>query len=139
MAVGNAEILNGLGKVKANIDSGIFTAIQVAAIEALKHADEVKEEANRIYAERRKVLVGGLNEAGWEVTAPLATFYLWAPVFGEYDSFSLAKAMLEKADIVVTPGNGFGESGEGYIRMAMTVGEEQLREAVARIKDTFFK
>ncbi|MDP8259314.1 MAG: LL-diaminopimelate aminotransferase [Candidatus Aadella gelida] len=139
MAVGNAEMLNGLGKVKANIDSGIFTAVQIAAIEALKHADQVKETMNKIYTERRNVLAEGLKEAGWDVKAPLATFYLWAPVFGNYDSFSLAKDMLEKADIIVTPGNGFGKSGEGYIRMAMTVGPKQLKEAVARIKKVFFK
>ncbi|MFH1411770.1 MAG: LL-diaminopimelate aminotransferase [Candidatus Omnitrophota bacterium] len=139
MAVGKAEILNGLSKVKANVDSGIFTAVQVAAIEALKRSEEIKKKMNALYQERRDVLVGGLRKAGWDMQAPKATFYLWAPVFGKYDSFSLAKDMLEKADIVVTPGNGFGKSGEGYVRMAMTVGTEKLKEAVARIKKVFFK
>ena len=138
MAVGNAKVLQGLAKVKANIDSGIFTAIQLASIEALSRAQEVKSELNKMYAKRRDILVGGLNEAGWKVQKPLATFYVWAPVFGEYDSTSLAKSFLEKADIVATPGVGFGEHGEGYIRMALTRDKSQLEEAVGRIKKAFF-
>ncbi len=138
MAVGNAEMLNGLAKVKANIDSGIFTAVQVAAIEALKNSEKIRDEMNAIYTKRRDILVEGLNAAGWNVTKPKATFYIWAPVFGGYDSFSLAKAILEKADIIVTPGNGFGESGEGYIRMALTVDKEEIVEVVKRIKKEFF-
>ncbi|NQT32509.1 MAG: LL-diaminopimelate aminotransferase [Candidatus Omnitrophica bacterium] len=138
MAVGNREVLNGLAKVKANIDSGIFTAVQLAGIEALKQGDKVKNAMNEIYTKRRDVLVDGLNEAGWEIKKPLATFYIWAPVFGDHDSFSLAKVLLEKTDIVVTPGNGFGLSGEGYVRMALTVDPEKLAEAVDRIKKTFF-
>lgn len=138
MAVGNRDILDGLAKVKSNIDSGIFTAVQLAAIEALKNAEQVKAEANKIYSERRDTLVDGLNKAGWKITRPLATFYIWAPVFGEYDSFSLAKAMLEKTNIIMTPGNGFGKSGEGYIRMALTVEPDKLEEAACRIAKTFF-
>ncbi|MFH1305795.1 MAG: LL-diaminopimelate aminotransferase [Candidatus Omnitrophota bacterium] len=138
MAVGNRRILDGLAKVKANIDSGIFRAVQVAAIEALKHAEKIKPEMNRIYAERRDIFVNGLNKNGWKVERPKATFYVWAPVFGEYDSFSLAKAMLDKADIVVTPGSGFGKSGEGYVRMALTVSPDMLKEAVRRINEAFF-
>ncbi|MEA3490046.1 MAG: LL-diaminopimelate aminotransferase [Candidatus Omnitrophota bacterium] len=138
MAVGNRKIINGLAKVKSNIDSGIFTAIQMASIEALKHAEEVKTEGNRIYQERRDILVNGLKKAGWEVTSPKATFYIWAPVFGGYDSLSLAKAMLQKADIIMTPGVGFGRNGEGYVRMALTVGADKLEEAADRIKKAFF-
>ncbi len=138
MAVGNAKVLNGLAKVKSNIDSGIFTAIQIASIEALKNADKVKKEFTKIYAERRNVFIDGLRAAGWDVLKPLATFYVWAPVFGGFDSMSLAKAMLEKADIVATPGVGFGESGEGYVRMTLTRDAAQLKEAVDRIKKTFF-
>jgi LL-diaminopimelate aminotransferase len=138
IAVGNAEAISGLAKVKSNLDSGIFTAVQVAAIEALRHATEVKEEMNRLYEERRNVLVDGLRKAGWEVPKPLASFYIWAPVFGDYDSAGLAKALLEETDIVVTPGNGFGSSGEGYIRMALTVGTDKLQEVVSRIRKKFF-
>ncbi len=138
MAVGNAEVLEGLAKVKSNVDSGIFTAVQVAAIESLKRSGEVKGNFNRMYAERRDVLVDGLNGAGWKIPKPLATFYVWAPVFGGYDSASLARAFLEKADIVITPGSGFGKSGEGYVRMALTVGSDKLKEAVDRVKKIFF-
>ena len=138
MAAGNARVLSGLAKVKSNVDSGIFTAIQVAAIESLRRSKEIKDGFNKRYVERRDVLVDGLNAAGWKIPKPLATFYVWAPVFGEYDSASLAKAFLEKADIVVTPGSGFGKAGEGYIRMALTVGPDKLEEAVCRIKKTFF-
>ena len=138
MAVGNAEILKGLAKVKANIDSGIFTAVQVASIEALKRADEVKERMNKIYTQRRDILVDGLNELGWNIQKPLATFYIWAPVIEGYDSMTLAKEILEKADIIVTPGNGFGASGEGYVRFALTVDNDKLTEAVARIGKAFF-
>lgn len=138
MAVGNSEALNGLAKVKSNIDSGIFTAIQLASIEALARAEEVRAEGNRIYQKRRDALAAGLNDAGWPVKSPKATFYIWAPVFGGYDSMSLAKALLEKADIIATPGVGFGKSGEGYVRMALTVGTEKLEEAAARIKKAFF-
>jgi len=138
MAVGNEKVLAGLAKVKSNIDSGIFTAIQVASMAALEKADEVKDKMNRIYAERRDILADGLKEAGWDVPRPLASFYIWAPVFGKYDSTGLAKAMLEEAHIVVTPGNGFGPSGEGYVRMALTKDKEQLAEAVRRIKKAFF-
>ncbi len=138
MAVGNAELLNGLAKVKANIDSGIFTAVQVASIEALKNAEAIKEKMNKIYTERRDVLVNGLREAGWDVPRPRATFYIWAPVLEGYDSTSMSKAILEKADIIATPGNGFGESGEGYVRMTLTVDKEKLSEAVDRLKKAFF-
>ncbi|MFQ5953158.1 MAG: aminotransferase class I/II-fold pyridoxal phosphate-dependent enzyme, partial [Candidatus Omnitrophota bacterium] len=138
MAVGNAKVLEGLAKVKANIDSGIFTAIQIAAIEALNHAEEVKARLKDLYTARRDAFVDGLNSAGWKVSKPLATFYVWAPVFGDYDSVGLAKAMLEKTDIVATPGSGFGKHGEGHIRMAFTMDKEELEEATARIKKTFF-
>ncbi|MFH1878973.1 MAG: LL-diaminopimelate aminotransferase [Candidatus Omnitrophota bacterium] len=138
MAVGNREILAGLAKVKSNVDSGVFTAIQIAGIEALRNNETVRGEFNKMYAKRRDVLVDGLNEMGWKVPKPMAAFYVWAPVFGDYDSAGLAKAFLEKADIVVTPGNGFGSSGEGYIRMALTVDTARLAEVVSRIRKAFF-
>jgi LL-diaminopimelate aminotransferase len=140
MAVGNAGIIAGLAKVKANIDSGIFTAIQEAAIAALKikKAKKVKKAMNKIYSKRRDVFVDGLNGIGWKVKKPVATFYIWAPVFGGYDSAGLAKALLEKADIIATPGSGFGAPGEGYVRMTLTVDSKKLKEAVKRIKKAFF-
>ena len=138
MAVGNAAMLNGLAKVKANIDSGIFTPVQIASIEALKHAFEFKKKMNAMYTERRNELVDGLNAIGWKIEKPKATFYVWAPVLEGYDSASLAKALLEKADIVATPGSGFGKYGEGYVRMALTKDVPTMREAVERVKRAFF-
>ena len=133
-ACGNSQLIEGLAKIKSNIDSGIFTAIQRAGIAALENYDRHMSALARLYQERRDVLVDGLNSLGWAVPKPKATFYVWAKVIGRYTSATLAKDMLEKADIVVTPGNGFGEHGEGYIRMALTVDKSRLREAVDRIR-----
>ncbi|MBF0494461.1 MAG: LL-diaminopimelate aminotransferase [Candidatus Omnitrophica bacterium] len=138
MAVGNKDVLAGLAKVKSNIDSGIFTAVQYAGIEALNRADEVKSRMNAIYNARRDAICDGLNRIGWKVEKPKGAFYVWIPVLKGYDSISMAKAMLERADIVVTPGSGFGKYGEGYIRMALTVDVPKFDEAVARIKKAFF-
>jgi LL-diaminopimelate aminotransferase len=138
MAVGNSYLLAGLAKVKSNIDSGIFTAVQIAAIEALRNADELTAGINSIYEARKKVFISGLRGIGWDVSDLKATFYVWAPVLDGYDSTSMAKALLEKTDIIATPGNGFGASGEGYIRMTLTVDEDKLKEAVQRIKKVFF-
>ena len=138
MAVGNSEVLNGLAKVKSNIDSGVFRPIQHAGIDALRRFQEVKGRMNAVYTERMNVLVDGLNKAGWDMRKPLATFYVWAPVLDGYDSMSMAKAMLDKANIIVTPGVGFGKSGEGYIRMALTKDKEVLAEVVERVKKAFF-
>lgn len=131
---GNAKIIEGLGKVKSNIDSGVFNAIQLVGIEALKKIDKVTKNIKNLYERRRNVLCDGLQKAGWNVSKPKATFYVWAPVLKRYTSVSLASELLEKCDVVATPGNGFGESGEGYIRMALTVDEKRLKEAVERIK-----
>lgn len=131
---GNAKVIEALTMVKSNLDSGVFNAIQIAGIEALKRADKVTSLAKGVYQKRRDLFVGGLNKIGWKVPMPKATFYVWAPVFGRYTSASLAEKILKETDIVVTPGNGFGVSGEGYVRMALTVSESRLKEAVDRIK-----
>lgn len=133
-ASGNPEVIAALAKVKANIDSGVFNAIQFAGIEALKRIDKVTKRANAIYQKRRDVFVDGLNKIGWEVPRPKATFYVWAPVLKRYTSASLAKELLDKANVIVTPGNGFGASGEGFVRMALTVKKARLTEALERIK-----
>jgi len=133
-AVGNEKILKGLAKVKANVDSGIFMAVQFAAIAALEGPDSHLEETLSAYRQRRDAIVDGLNSLGWKVPRPKATFYLWAPVPPGYTSIELSKLLLEKCDIVTTPGVGFGPNGEGYIRMALTVPVERMKEAVARIK-----
>ncbi len=131
---GNPKVIEALTKVKSNIDSGVFNAIQASGVEAIKRVDRVSKSIKGLYQRRRNVFVDGLNKIGWKVTKPRATFYVWAPVLGRYTSASLAKELLDKADVVVTPGNGFGSSGEGYVRMALTVGERRLREAVDRIR-----
>ena len=133
-AVGHAEIVSALGKVKTNIDSGVFQAIQEAGIEALRHFDTPVPEAIQVYQKRRDVMVTGLHEIGLEVDLPKATFYLWIQVPEKYTSSLFATLLLEQAGIVATPGNGFGEEGEGYVRMALTVDEPRLREAIERLK-----
>lgn len=134
-AVGNAEILNGLLKVKTNIDSGVFQAVQEAAIAAMTGSDEVIEKNNRIYMERRDLLVDGLRDAGFNVEKPKATFYVWCEV--NMSSMEFTKKLLNEAGILVTPGIGFGEYGEGFVRFALTRDVEVIKEAVERIRRTF--
>ena len=119
-AVGHSEIISGLGRVKTNIDSGIFQAIQEAGTEALNHFDTPLPEIIEIYERRRDVMVKGLREVGLEVEWPKATFYLWIQVPKGYTSAQFSTLLLEQGGIVATPGNGFGDAGEGYIRMAIT-------------------
>jgi LL-diaminopimelate aminotransferase len=131
---GNRDLVKGLAKIKSNIDSGVFSAIQRAGIAALENYEKHIGSVIRIYQERRDLLIEGLNQIGWKLEKPKATFYVWAKVPPRETSATFAGALLEKADIVVTPGNGFGKSGEGYIRMAITVDKGRLSEAVERIK-----
>jgi len=137
-AVGHPEIIAGLGKVKTNVDSGLFQAIQEAGVEALTHFDTPLPGIIEIYERRRDVMVKGLKEVGLEVDRPKATFYLWIQVPTGYTSSRFATLLLEQAGIVVTPGNGFGEAGEGYIRMALTVDETRLKEGIERLKKIHF-
>jgi LL-diaminopimelate aminotransferase len=132
MACGNAEILAGLGRVKTNVDSGVFDAVQQAAITALSGPQDCIREACRIYQERRDVLVRGLRDLGYTVEAPRATFYVWMKVD---DSLQFASRLLDEAGIVVTPGIGFGAGGEGYVRFALTRPSERIREAVDRLRE----
>ncbi len=136
--VGNAEVISALGKLKTNIDSGLFSAVQVAGIEALKGDRTIMEKIRSTYQERREVLVKGLQEAGLEIDPPKATFYLWIKVPGGYTSVRFVEHLLEAGGIVCTPGSGFGSAGEGYIRMALTKDKDQLNEAVTRIKKIGF-
>ncbi len=133
-AVGRQEIISGLGRVKTNIDSGLFQAIQEAGIEALTNFETPVEEIIRIYERRRDIMVNGLKEIGLEVERPRATFYLWIRVPNGYSSTQFATILLERAGIVVTPGNGFGDFGEGYIRMTITVEESLIKEAIERLR-----
>ncbi|MDP8266672.1 MAG: LL-diaminopimelate aminotransferase [Candidatus Aceula meridiana] len=134
-ACGNPKLLAALAKVKANVDSGIFQAIQVAATEALKNGDTAVKNMRTLYEDRRDTFVKALKEIGWDVPSPKATFYIWAPIPKTFkNSMEAAKAFLDKADIVATPGVGFGPAGEGYIRMTLTVEKEKLIEAAQRLK-----
>jgi len=134
-AVGNPFLIEALAKVKSNIDSGVFSAIQMAGVAALENYDRHINSVIKVYQERRDILIDGLNAIGWNVKKPKATFYVWAKVPPRYTSSTYATALLEKADIVATPGNGFGQHGEGYIRMALTVDKRRIAEAVKRIKE----
>lgn len=133
-ACGNAQLVSALGKVKANIDSGIFTAIQKAGTVALKSRSGHADEMNKIYQGRRDALVEGLNSIGWPVSAPKATFYVWAKAPKGRDSIKFSQTLLKEADIVATPGVGFGKYGDGFIRFALTVSKERIKEAVERIR-----
>ncbi len=133
-ACGNPKLIAALAKVKSNFDSGIFQAIQVAGITALKTKEEEVEDLRRMYEERRDLLVNGLRSIGWKMNAPKAAFYVWTRIpKGFSSSMETAAAFLEKANIVITPGVGFGEAGEGFVRMTITMPKERLTEAVERL------
>jgi len=131
---GNAAAVAALGKVKTNVDSGVFGAVQEAGIAALTGSQDIPELYRRTYQERRDVVVAGLKALGWEVDVPKATFFVWAPVPRGLDSRTFAARLLEEAGCVVTPGVGFGPSGEGFYRIALTIDAKRLREAMERLK-----
>ena len=131
MAVGNPEIIRGLGIVKTNVDSGVYNPVQYAAIAALTGPQDCVKKACNIYQQRRDVLVSGLKEIGFEIEAPKATFYVWLSVD---DCMAFAQRMLDEVGIVVTPGLGFGGFGEGYVRFSLTRSVERIREAVERMQ-----
>ena len=133
MAVGNAEMINALMRVKSNLDSGIPQAIQYAAIEALLGPQDCIEEHNRIYQRRRDMLVDTLRQIGLEVEVPKASLYIWAKLPEGWKSADFAAKLIEEKDIVVTPGAGYGRYGEGYIRLSLTIADEQLEKGLERL------
>jgi len=133
-ACGNAKLISALAKVKSNIDSGIFSAIQLAGIAALGGPQEHIRDMRSLYQKRRDTLVNGLRSLGWQVRPPRATFYVWIKIPPKTDSIKFSALLLEKANIIATPGVGFGKYGEGYIRMALTVPKEKIQEAIRRLK-----
>jgi len=132
-AVGNPEIVGALGRVKTNVDSGVFGAIQEAAVSALVCDQTCVGENIRQYGQRRDAVVEGLNRMGIEITPPRATFYVWFRVPRGYSSTEFCARLLDQTGVVITPGNGFGPAGEGYARIALTVPEQRCREAVERM------
>lgn len=132
---GNASAIKALGTIKNNIDSGVFKAIQQAASKAYEAPKEQIEALNKMYKERKDVMEAGLKELGWDIKPSKATFYLWLPVPKGYTSEEFATVMLDKAGIVVPPGNGYGSYGEGYFRIALTKDIKTLKEALSRMKE----
>ena len=134
-AVGNKEAISALSIIKTNIDSGVFKAIQQAGIEALTGPQDNIEKMNKIYTGRRNVVINGLNKLGWNLKPTKATFYIWIPTLNKMSSTEFSNLLLEKTGIIVTPGIGYGEYGEGYVRIALTVEEKRLEEAIKRLEN----
>ena len=133
-AVGNKEAISALSIIKTNVDSGVFKAIQEAGIEALTGPQDNIEKMNKIYTGRRNVVINGLNKLGWNLKPTKATFYIWIPTLNKMNSMEFSNLLLEKTGIIVTPGIGYGEYGKGYVRIALTVDEKKLEEAIERLK-----
>jgi len=137
VAVGNRNVLAGLGKIKSNLDSGVFQAVQEASITALNTDEKVLSDIRNTYQDRRDILYEGLKGLGIEVARSKASFYLWAKVPKQFDSSSFVAHILENAGVLTTPGNGFGAPGEGYVRFALTVPVQRMNEAVERLRKVF--
>ncbi len=133
MAVGNAEMIDALMRIKSNIDSGIFQAVQIAAITALDGPQDAIADHNRIYQARRDRLVPALRDMGLEVEPPKASLYVWAKLPAGVNSGAFASRLIESSNVVVTPGRGYGEAGEGFIRCSLTVSDDQLDRAIERL------
>ncbi len=132
--VGNSEIIKGLKLVKTNVDSGAFQAVQMAGIAALTGPQDCVKQNVAIYKRRRDLLADGLRSSGIELEKPKATFYFWAKVPSGFSSIQFSMFLLERTGVVVTPGIGFGETGEGFVRFSLCVREERIIEACKRIK-----
>ena len=131
--VGNSKLINPLMIVKSNLDSGIPQAIQSMAITALNTKQEFIDKRNSIYEKRRDKVVGALNSIGLNVEKPKASLYIWAKIPNGFTSAEYATKLLDEKDIVVTPGSGYGEYGEGYIRLSLTIPDEQLDKGINKL------
>lgn len=135
--VGNPKMINALGRLKSYLDYGIFTPIQVAAITALTDDQSCVEEVKRMYRERRDVLCEGLQKIGWHVEKPKATMFVWAPIperFREIGSLEFSKMLLETAKVAVSPGVGFGDHGEGFVRFALVENRQRIQQAIRGVR-----
>jgi LL-diaminopimelate aminotransferase len=133
--VGNAAVVDAYWRLKTNMDSGVFAAVQRASAAALNGPQDCVRAMCEIYRRRRDLLVPALRRVGLEASPPKGTIYLWAPVPSGHTSGSFADQVLSQADVIVTPGAAYGPSGEGYVRLSLTVADERLEEAVQRIEE----
>jgi LL-diaminopimelate aminotransferase len=132
---GNADVVRALATVKTNIDSGIFDAIQRAAIVALTGPQDMVEELRAVYQKRRDLVVGTLNTLGWDLEPPRGSIYVWVPTKDGMPSAEFCELLLERARVVLSPGSGYGSGGEGYARISLTVPDDRLAEAMDRIRE----
>jgi LL-diaminopimelate aminotransferase len=133
--LGNAEAIREYWRLKTNVDSGLFDAVQLAGAAALLGPKQPLEEQNAIYRRRRDLVVGALQEIGVDVTAPKGTIYVWAPVPAGHTSTSFVELVLEEAGVVISPGSMYGPSGEGFFRISLTTPDDRIEEAVARMRE----
>ena len=135
---GNAEIIRALATIKTYYDYGVFTALQISAIAAIRHGDKAVETQAKVYQKRRDILCSGLQRLGWDVVKPKASMFVWQQIPPEWrkqmSTFDFAMKLLREADVVVSPGSAFGEAGEGFMRLALVEKEDRLRQAVRQIK-----
>jgi LL-diaminopimelate aminotransferase len=132
--VGNAEAIEAYWRLKTNIDSGMFEAVQLAAVAALRDGDQTAREMSAIYQRRRDLVCGALKEIGVNVKPPKGTIYVWAPVPAGHTSASYCELVLEESGVVISPGGAYGQSGEGWFRISLTVPDDRLSEAVERMR-----
>jgi len=133
--VGNAAVIEAFWRLKTNVDSGMFAAVQRASIAALEGPQDGLVALRQLYAQRRDLLVAALRDIGLQATPPKGTIYLWVPVPAGHTSASFTELVLEQADVIISPGAAYGPSGEGFVRFSLTVPDERLREAVRRIEE----
>jgi LL-diaminopimelate aminotransferase len=133
--LGNAEAISSYWRLKTNVDSGLFEAVQLAGAAALDGPREPVEEMNAVYRRRRDLVIDALAEIGVSVEAPKGTIYVWAPVPEGQTSTSFAELVLEQAAVVISPGSMYGPSGEGFFRISLTTPDERLAEAVERLRE----
>jgi alanine-synthesizing transaminase len=136
-AAGNRTLIQALGRIKSYLDYGAFTPIQVAATAALNGPQDTVVKARNTYKERRDVLIDGLAAAGWSMPAPAASMFAWAPLpaaFAELGSLAFSKLLLTQANVAVSPGIGFGEHGDGHVRIALVENKHRIRQAVRNIR-----
>lgn len=139
-ACGNEELVSALTRIKSYLDYGTFTPIQVAAIAALEGPDDCVKEIRDLYERRRNILCDGLNEIGWAVTRPKATMFVWAPIpphYLEMGSLEFSKYLLKEAQVAVSPGIGFGQQGDAYVRFGLIENKDRMRQALRNLKALF--